>query len=175
MENKLTNIAHSSGKLNNQQTDLTSNEITIPLGDGLKIEKSASKSTWLSGNLTFTIKITNLNYFDLPRVVLFDKLEIGKISLIGSSVKLDGLPIATNLITYDEPTGSLSVNLGNILANNTHTLTFQVKKIGAVFRLENTAHLYFSGNDVVSNTVVVIAKVKPQKFNGGCDTPRWRC
>lgn len=58
--NELNNITLAKGNYNNIPTLLiTSNKFTVNLTNELTITKESNKTNWTSGNLTYTITITN--------------------------------------------------------------------------------------------------------------------
>ncbi len=71
---------------------------------GLTILKTADKQNWASGNLQYTITITNgaQNAFETPTIT--DILDSTLIKLVKDSVEVDGKKVE---YTYDETTGEL--------------------------------------------------------------------
>lgn len=121
----LTNNANISGTYDSSPLTLESNTVTTQLISGITIQKSADKQNWLSGDLTYTITIQNNADSNLDSPVLTDVLNPDLIKLVENSVQVDG---AIKQYTYEESTGTLTVNLDNIDVGNTATITFRVQK-----------------------------------------------
>ena len=71
---------------------------------GLTILKTADKQNWASGNLQYTITITNgaQNAFETPTIT--DILDSTLIKLVKDSVEVDGKKVE---FTFDETSGEL--------------------------------------------------------------------
>lgn len=121
----LTNNANISGTYDSSPLTLESNTVTTQLISGITIQKSADKQNWLSGDLTYTITIQNNADSNLDSPVLTDILNPDLIKLVENSVQVDG---AIKQYTYEELSGTLTVNLDNIDVGNTATITFRVQK-----------------------------------------------
>ena len=59
MINELNNTANVSGTINGQTTTLTSNTLEVNVINGLTAVKSADKTSWADGELTYTLTINN--------------------------------------------------------------------------------------------------------------------
>ena len=123
---KLTNVADVTGTYDSIPTTLTSEAIITDLISGLTIIKTADKQNWASGNLTYTITITNAaeNAFEKPTFT--DILDPALIKLVENTVEVNG---STTEYTYDPTTGKLSVELETIATEGSTTITFQVQKV----------------------------------------------
>ena len=123
---KLTNIADVTGNYDSIPTTLTSEAVITSLISGLTIVKSADKQNWASGNLTYTVTITNAaeNSFETPTFT--DILDPTLIKLVDNSVKVNDETVQYN---YDSSTGQLTVVLETIAPEATSTITFQVQKV----------------------------------------------
>lgn len=123
---KLTNIANVTGTYDSIPTTLTSEAIITDLISGLTIIKTADKQNWASGNLTYTITITNAaeNAFEKPTFT--DILDPTLIKLVDNTVEVNG---STTEYTYDSVTGKLSIELETIATEGSSTITFQVQKV----------------------------------------------
>lgn len=121
----LTNNANISGTYDSSPLTLESNTVTTQLISGITIQKSVDKQNWLSGDLTYTITIQNNADSNLDSPVLTDILNPDLIKLVENSVQVDG---AIKQYTYEELSGTLTVNLDNIDVGNTATITFRVQK-----------------------------------------------
>lgn len=93
---------------------------------GLTILKTADKQNWASGNLQYTITITNgaQNTFETPTIT--DILDPTLIKLVKDSVEVDGKKVE---YTYDETTGELKIVLDTIATETNSVITFQVQKV----------------------------------------------
>lgn len=123
---KLTNVADVTGTYDSIPTTLTSEAIITDLISGLTIVKTADKQNWATGNLTYTVTITNAaeNAFEKPTFT--DILDPALIKLVENTVEVNG---ATTEYTYDPTTGKLSVELETIATEGSTTITFQVQKV----------------------------------------------
>ena len=93
---------------------------------GLTILKTADKQNLASGNLQYTITITNgaQNTFETPTIT--DILDPTLIKLVKDSVEVDGKKVE---YTYDETTGELKIVLDTIATETNSVITFQVQKV----------------------------------------------
>lgn len=123
---KLTNVADVTGTYDSIPTTLTSKAIITDLISGLTIVKTADKQNWATGNLTYTVTITNAaeNAFEKPTFT--DILDPALIKLVENTVEVNG---STTEYTYDPTTGKLSVELETIATEGSTTITFQVQKV----------------------------------------------
>lgn len=123
---KLSNIANVTGNYDSIPTTLTSEAVITEMITGLTIVKVADKQNWASGNLTYTITITNgaENAFENP--VITDILDPALIKLVEDSVEVDGKKVQ---YTYNDVTGELSITLETIEKEASAVITFQVQKV----------------------------------------------
>lgn len=123
---KLTNIADVTGTYDSIPTTITSEAIITDLISGLTIVKTADKQNWATGNLTYTVTITNAaeNAFENPTFT--DILDPTLIKLVENSVTVNG---TTTEYNYDSTTGKLSIELETIATEGSATVTFQVQKV----------------------------------------------
>ena len=123
---KLTNIADVTGTYDSIPTTLTSEAIITDLISGLTIIKTADKQNWATGNLTYTVTITNTaeNSFENPTFT--DILDPALIKLVDNTIEVNG---STTEYTYDPVTGKLSIKLETIATEGSSTITFQVQKV----------------------------------------------
>ncbi len=105
--------------------ELASDAVITDMIDGLTITKIADKKIWAGGELTYTINIEYNENDTLSNAKFSDTLDITKIELAADSVKIDGV---LTTYAYDAGTGLLEVELGNIDADYTAEITFQVTK-----------------------------------------------
>lgn len=118
---KLSNIANVTGTYDSVPTTLVSEAVITEMIAGLTIVKVADKQNWASGNLTYTITITNgaENPFETPTIT--DTLDPTLIKLVADSVEVDGTKAEYN---YDDTTGELSVVLETIAVGAKSVITF---------------------------------------------------
>lgn len=123
---KLSNVANVTGNYDSIPTTLTSEAVITEMIAGLTILKTADKQNWASGNLTYTVMISNLaeNPFEKPEFT--DTLDPTLIKLVENSVKVNGADAQYN---YDPVTGLLKVELETIEKEGTSVVTFQVQKV----------------------------------------------
>lgn len=123
---KLSNIANVTGNYGLIPTTLTSEAVITELIAGLTIMKVADKQNWASGNLTYTVTISNAaeNSFETPEFT--DTLDPTLIKLVDKSVKVNGVDAE---YTYDSVTGLLKIQLETIAKEESSIITFQVQKV----------------------------------------------
>lgn len=122
----LSNIANVTGNYDAIPTTLTSEAVITELISGLTILKTADKQNWASGNLTYTVTISNSaeNSFENPKFT--DTLDPTLIKLVENSVKVNGTDAQYE---YDPTTGMLTVELETIAKDASSVVTFQVQKV----------------------------------------------
>ena len=122
----LSNIANVTGNYDAIPTTLTSEAVITEMIAGLTIVKTADKQNWASGNLTYTVTISNSaeNAFETPKFT--DTLDPVLIKLVENSVKVNGTDAN---YTYDSETGLLTVDLETIEKDNSAEIIFQVQKV----------------------------------------------
>lgn len=122
---KLSNTANVVGNYDSIPTTLTSEAIITEMISGLTIVKTADKQNWATGNLTYTITITNNadNPFEAPKFT--DILDPSLIKLVDDSVQVNG---TASKYTYDASSGLLSIELETIANTESTIITFQVQK-----------------------------------------------
>lgn len=108
---KLSNIANVTGMYDYIPTTFTSEAVITDVIAGLTIVRGADKQNWASGNLMYTITITNSaeNAFENPTIT--DILEPTLIKLVDNTVEVDG---KTAQYMYDDTTGELKITLDTI-------------------------------------------------------------
>lgn len=95
---------------------------------GLTITKTADKSIWADGALRYTITINNQSTQSCTSPVITDVLDTSLVVFTPDSVTIDGVKATSSQYTYDESTSILTVNLEDLAAAATKTITFQVTK-----------------------------------------------
>lgn len=123
---KLSNIANVTGDYDSIPTVLTSEAVITEMISGLTILKTADKQNWASGNLTYTVTISNTAESAFEKPTFTDTLDIALIKLVENSVKVNGTDAQ---YVYDETTGLLTIELETIEKDGTSVITFQVQKV----------------------------------------------
>ena len=148
--NTILNNFLVTGKINNLDTTITSNIISVEVPSSqLSISKLANKNIWSDGILKYSITITNNSNSNIINGTFKDVINPKYANVIPSSVLVNNNSYP---FTYNKATGKLEINNLNINVNEIVTVTYSVsKKVNDVFVLNNTAYL----NDIASNTVKV--------------------
>lgn len=128
METQLSNTATVLGEYNNIPTSISSQALVVTMIDGLTVTKTADKMIWADGILTYTILVDNkaTETYTSPKIT--DILNTTLVSFVSDSVTIDGVKAETSKYTYDESTGTLTINLDDIAPSANSTITFQVEK-----------------------------------------------
>ena len=128
METQLSNTATVLGEYNNIPTSISSQALVVTMIDGLTVTKTADKMIWADGILTYTILVDNkaTETYTSPKIT--DILNTTLVSFVSDSVTIDGVKATTVKYTYDESTGTLTINLDDIAPSASSTITFQVEK-----------------------------------------------
>ncbi len=126
--NELNNTATSIGNYNNIPTSLTSNTSVVNMIDGLSLVKDADKQNWGSGNLTYTITITNQTDKDYTKPVITDIIDTNLVEFVEDSVTIDNVKASESQYKYDTANHTLTVNLDDVAASNVVNVSFSVKK-----------------------------------------------
>lgn len=128
MENELSNLASALGNYNSIPTSITSDAVLVTMVSGLTITKSADKTIWADGALTYTIKINNQSSETYAAPVVTDILYGTLVNFVDGSVTIDGVKATESEYSYEEGTNTLKVTLADIAAGGSKTITFQVTK-----------------------------------------------
>ena len=128
MDTELKNTVSATGNINETATLINSNTNLVTLLSGLTIEKTADKTIWADGLLTYTITITNQTNYAYVKPVVTDILDTTLVNFVADSVTIEGVKATSEEATYDAGTGTLTVNLSDIEAAGTKIITFQVEK-----------------------------------------------
>ena len=133
METELSNTVRAVGNYNNVPTSITSAVSVVTMISGLTITKTADKTVWADGNLTYSIVINNQAEKEQLYCITATKKEItdvldSLIDFVPESVTIDGVQAETSSYSYNEGTKTLTINLDDITAGKSKTVTFQVKK-----------------------------------------------
>ena len=127
--NEISNIASAVGTYNGLSTSISSEAVVVPLVSGLTITKTADKTSWASGPLTYTITVSNQATEDYETPVVTDIIDSALVSFVTDSVYIDGIQATSEQYSYNVETHTLTVNLSTIVPTNTSTVTFQVTKV----------------------------------------------
>lgn len=124
-QTNLTNKVDIEGQYGDDNTPITfsSNLVTTSIVDGLTVTKSADKTNWVDGPLTYTIVVTNQSGDSLKSGVLTDILDTTLVDFNTTyGVQLNGT--ATTDFTYNA--GELKITLPDLANEASATITFQV-------------------------------------------------
>lgn len=124
----LSNTVSVLGNYNNIPTEISSEAVVVSMIDGLTVTKTADKMVWADGLLTYTIVINNKADLSYTTPVITDILDTTKVGFVNESVTINGVKAETSKYTYEESTGKLTINLDDITATGSTTITFQVSK-----------------------------------------------
>lgn len=128
MEKELNNTVTAVGNYNDVPTSITSAVSVVTMIDGLTITKSSDKQNWASGNLTYTVIINNQSEKPYNSPEVKDVLDTTLVDFVENSVTIDGQAAEQSDYTYDDGSGTLTINLSDIAVSESKTITFQVKK-----------------------------------------------
>lgn len=128
METELSNTVSALGSYNSIQTSITSDAVLVTMISGLTITKSADKTVWADGALTYTIKIDNQAAEAYTAPVVTDILNGTLVSFVDGSVTIDGTTATSSEYNFESGTNTLTVTLTDIPAGGSKTITFQVTK-----------------------------------------------
>ncbi len=123
-DQSLENKASALGTYGLSPTTITSEPITITMVSGLTITKTADKSIWADGELTFTVTIVNGAEQPYVSPVLTDILDTTLIDLVTDSVEVDG-----EAASYNYTAGTLTVQLEDLAITDNVVVTFRVQKV----------------------------------------------
>lgn len=126
MENELTNTVTAIGNYNSIPTSITSTASVVTMIDGLTIAKTADKTVWADGELTYTIIVDNQTEKTYEEPVITDKLNTTLVEFIDGSVIIEGVAATSSEYLYQ--TDTLTINLSTINANDSKTVSFKVRK-----------------------------------------------
>lgn len=175
--NELSNTALASGNYNSVATSLTSNTSLVNLVDGLSLTKSANKTNWTDGNLTYTIEVNNQAEMAYENVVITDVINTDLVEFITGSVKINDAVASEGQYFYNNDSHTLTVNLNDVSVGTKTVVTFSVKKkYNDFFVLNNYCSAsYGNGMVVDSNNVKVVGIGRVYSVDCyKCSTPHWR-
>lgn len=126
--NELNNTVTATGTYNNIPTSLTSNTSVVNMIDGLTLTKDADKKNWGSGELTYTITLENQTDTTYVSPIITDVIDNGLVKFVTGSVMINDVAATEDEYSYNDASHTLTVNLKDIVASSTTTLTFRVEK-----------------------------------------------
>lgn len=124
----LSNIVSVLGNYNNIPTKINSDKLIVTMIDGLKVTMTADKMVWADGLLTYTIVINNNTDLSYVAPVITDVIDTSMVSFVNESVTIDGVKADNSKYSYEEASGTLTINLDDIASSKNTTITFQVSK-----------------------------------------------
>lgn len=128
--NDLINTASSLGTYNGISTEMTTEAVVTQLIDDLSITKEASRDSWITGNMTYTITLVNDTEEPYEDVVVTDTINPALATLVDGTVKIDGVVVSSpGDYTFDVPSGLLTVNLETVAATTTAVIEFDVERV----------------------------------------------
>lgn len=125
--NELSNIATSVGTYNSVPTSLTSNTSVVNLIDGITLTKDADKKNWANGTLTYTITLDNQTDTSYVKPIITDVIDTTYVKFVEDGVYINNVK-ASNQQYYNEGNHTLTINLEDVVASSTTTLSFCVEK-----------------------------------------------
>lgn len=128
MEKTLRNTAQAVGNYNSIPTSITSAATVVTMIDGLTISKTADKTIWADGNLTYTIIISNKTEKTYNAPEITDVLDTTLIDFVPDSVTINDVKAEVDDYEYNADKNTLTINLQDIPASNSSKVTFQVSK-----------------------------------------------
>lgn len=96
--------------------------------EGLTLTKDADKKNWGSGELTYTITLENQTDTTYVNPIITDVIDNGLVKFVTGSVMINDIAVTEDEYSYNEASHTLTVNLKDIVAGSTTTLTFRVEK-----------------------------------------------
>lgn len=126
--NELNNTAEAIGSYNNIPTSLTSNTSVVNMVEGLTLTKEADKKNWTGGQLTYIITLDNQTDKDYVQPIITDTIDTNLVNFVPGSVTIDGIVAEASKYNYDDATHTLTVNLDDVTATSSTTLTFCIEK-----------------------------------------------
>lgn len=123
----LTNQVDIAGEYGDSASPISfsSNTVTTTIVQGLTVNKTADKTNWVDGPLTYTIVIQNNSGSTLTNGVLTDNINTTLVDFNATyGVQINSS--ASSDYTYNN--GELKINLPDINNEAETTITFQVTK-----------------------------------------------
>lgn len=126
--NELNNIATPVGTYNSVPTSLTSNTSVVILIDGLTLTKDADKKNWANGTLTYTITLDNQIDTAYVKPIITDVIDTTYVKFVENSIYINNVKASDQQYSYNEGNHTLTINLEDVGASSTTTLTLRVEK-----------------------------------------------
>ena len=127
----LTSQAGSLGSYDGQDLALSSSPVNVTITSGLSLTMTTDQAVWADGYLTYTVVLANVSgSFPYVGPVVTTVLDPTLVTLVAGSVVLDSVSLVLDTdYTFDDSTGTLTVNFDDVEIGNSSTLTFQVEQI----------------------------------------------
>ena len=127
----LNNQAGAMGTYNGQSLSLSSNTVSVTMVSGLSLTMSADQAMWIDGYLTYTVVLANTGgSYPYVGPIVTSVIDPTLVTLVADSVELDSVALVLDTdYTFDDLTGTLTVNFDDVAISNSSTLTFQVEQI----------------------------------------------
>ncbi len=126
--NELSNTVTGNGSYEGTPISVTSNTSVVKIVEGLTLELQADKPYWKDGNLKYTITLKNATDVKYETITISDVLDTKYISFVDGTVEINGAKAQTSEYNYNDATHTLTINLSEVEAQGTSTITFNVKK-----------------------------------------------
>ena len=123
----LINQANITGEYGDPATPISfsSNSVTTTIVQGLTVTKTADKTNWVDGPLTYTLVVQNDSGSTLSSGVVTDDLDTTLVDFNTTyGVQINGS--ASTDFTYAD--GQLKINMPDLATGNSTTITFQVTR-----------------------------------------------
>lgn len=127
MTQELTNQVDIAGEYGTPSSAVTfsSSPVTTLIIQGLTVTKTADKTNWVDGPLTYTVVVGNTSGAEMTNGTLTDKLDTTLVDFNATyGVQLDGATYTQ--FTYSD--GTLQITLPTLADEKTVTITFQVTR-----------------------------------------------
>lgn len=127
MTQELTNQVDIAGEYGTPASAVTfsSSPVTTVIIQGLTVTKTADKTNWVDGPLTYTIVVGNTSGAEMTNGTLTDKLDTTLVDFNTTyGVQLDGATYSE--YTYND--GTLQITLPTLADEKQITITFQVTR-----------------------------------------------
>lgn len=128
--NELTNIATSVGTYDGLSTEMTTESVVTYLIDNLDISKTASRTSWATGLLRYTITINNQTALPYVNLDVTDTVDPALATLVDGTVTINGTPaVSPTNYEFDVLSGLLTVYIPEVPATSTTVITFDVERV----------------------------------------------
>lgn len=127
MAQELTNQVDITGEYGNPASaiNFSSNSVTTTIVQGLTVTKTADKTNWVDGPLTYTVVVDNNSGSALTSGKLTDSIDTNLVDFNTTyGVQLDG----SSYSSYTYNSGTLEITLPDLDDTKQITITFQVTR-----------------------------------------------